>query len=160
MYVDQDVLNSCCQGKIFFLDMSWNMMTSCGGQRIKNIFTFAPEYVVKQYEEARKSPRIIHYAGYLKPWNDPMEDFASEFWDCVRGTFLYEIMISRLGSDVSWHTTADYINYMTQQSKHPVHGFRAKFFAWIKRVSFVFLPNGSKRREYVKSFYYRLKGRK
>lgn len=159
IYVDQDVLNSCCQGRVFFFDMSWNVMTSCGGQRTKNISIYAPKYIVEQYEKARKSPQVIHYAGYIKPWNDPTEDFACEFWNCVRGTFLYEIMLSRLGSDVSWHTTADYINYMSQQTKQnqrSLRGIKIRFFEWVKRISFIFLPNGSRRRERIKYLYYRL----
>lgn len=153
MYVDQDVLNLCCQGRVYFFDMAWNVMTACGGDRTKNISAFAPVAIADQYKEARKSPYIIHYAGYLKPWNDPTEDFAIEFWNCVRGTFLYEIILSRLGADVSWHTTADYINYIKRQSQY---GFKAKIIAWLKRVSFIFLPHGSKRRESAKQIYYRL----
>lgn len=152
MYVDQDVLNSKCQGRVYLFDIAWNVMTSCGGQRTKNIDLFAPRHIAQQYSKAREKPYIIHYAGYLKPWNNPSEDFAEEFWECVRGCFLYEILLSRMGADVSWHTTADYINYQSAR------GVKAKITSFIKRVSYVFLPLGSRRRQKAKMLYCKLKG--
>lgn len=156
MYLDQDVLNSKCQGRVCILDLKWNVMTSCGGQRKKNIETFAPRDIAQQYAEARKKPSIIHYAGYLKPWDDPTEDFAGEFWENVRGTFLYEILLSRMGAAVSWNTAASYTSHL--KGSKSAKGIKAQIKEGIKRISFVFLPAGSARRQKVKLLYLKIRG--
>ncbi|MBD5160645.1 MAG: DUF4422 domain-containing protein [Oscillibacter sp.] len=151
MYVDQDVLNVKCQGRVYFLDIRWNIMSACGGGRTQNIKTFTPVNVKDLYFCGRKDPYIIHYAGYLKPWDDPSEDFAQEFWESIRGTILYEIILQRLDSHVSWHTSADYINWYSANAMH-----LSKFELWLKRISTGVFPLGSLRREKLKNIYFRL----
>lgn len=151
MYLDQDVLNVKCQGKVYYLDIRWNIMTACGGGRTQNIKTFTPIGVKDLYFSGRENPYIIHYAGHIKPWDDPSEDFAKEFWESVRGTILYEIILQRLDSHVSWHTSADYLNWHNANVMH-----FSKFDLWIKRISTGLFPLGSKRREKLKRLYFKL----
>ena len=49
----------------------------------------------EMYQEARKNPKIIRYAGPQKPWFEPGMDMGMQFWECARGTSYYEIMLSR-----------------------------------------------------------------
>lgn len=79
MYNDQDLLNKECQGTVTFLDPSWNVMTDCA-QRVEAVFSFAPEPLFTAYQQSRQHPRIIHYAGFEKPWNNVWSDFAPEYW--------------------------------------------------------------------------------
>lgn len=151
MYVDQDVLNVKCQGRVYYLDIRWNIMTACGGGRIQNIKTFTPVDIKNSYFEGRKNPYIIHYAGYIKPWDDPSEDFAQEFWESIRNTILYEIILQRLDSHVSWHTSADYLNWYNDNVMH-----FSRFELWLKRISTGIFPLGSPRREKLKNIYFRL----
>lgn len=94
-YADQDILNIVCQGRIRHLDMSWNVLTDSGPQR-SAVIRYAPAYLQKAYEQARKSPRIIHYCGSPKPWEDPEQDFAGKFWKTARQTPYYEILQNRM----------------------------------------------------------------
>lgn len=95
-YHDQDVLNIYCQGQVKYLDMSWNMLTDCDHTRISNVIAYAPEQVRLDYFEARKKPKIIHYAGYRKPWQKPTEDMAAYFWSAMRKTPFYEEALFRM----------------------------------------------------------------
>ena len=92
-YMDQDILNAVCKDRIKYLDMKWNVLTDCAHYRINHVIRFAPKAIYDEYREARKNPYIIHYAGYLKPWHNPGEDFANEFWMVARQTPYYERLL-------------------------------------------------------------------
>lgn len=89
-YNDQDVLNIYCQGRVKFLDMSWNLLTDCDHTRISQVIAHAPEPIRQAYFDARRAPKIIHYAGHRKPWQKPTEDMADCFWRAMRKTPFYE----------------------------------------------------------------------
>lgn len=93
-YSDQDILNIVCEGRIHWIDMAWNMLIDSRRQRY-GIIKSAPAYILDAYEQARKHPYIIHYAGDSKPWDNPWEDFAQEFWKMARQTPYYEELLWR-----------------------------------------------------------------
>lgn len=62
IFVDQDVINLCCENKIKPLDLSWNMHTGF----FKN-FYFHP--MKEEIKKAIANPKIIHYSSFKKPWN-------------------------------------------------------------------------------------------
>lgn len=93
--LDQDVLNCLAQGKVKFLDMSWNLMTDWEFIRIKDIISKAPKNLADEYAEARQNPKIIHYAGPEKPWQNPDSDLASHFWHYAKQTEFYETILVR-----------------------------------------------------------------
>ena len=92
-YSDQDILNIVCEGKVTYLNMQWNVLTDCNKYRWQHVIKSAPYYVMDAYENARKDPYIIHYAGAAKPWKNPKDDFAKEFWKVARRTPYYEELI-------------------------------------------------------------------
>lgn len=94
--LDQDVLNYLAQGKVKYVDLAWNVMTDWADIRISQIIALAPHYMNKAYMEARKNPKIIHYAGPDKPWHQPYADMAENFWKFARKSPYYEVMIQRL----------------------------------------------------------------
>lgn len=95
-YSDQDVLNIVCNGKWFNIGMQWNLLTDCDHTRVSNVIKFAPEKILSEYEMARKNPYIIHYAGFLKPWQKLGEDFGEVFWKIARSSLFYEGLLDIL----------------------------------------------------------------
>ncbi len=63
--LDQDVLNYLAQGRVKFVDMAWNVMVDWRGIRLSQIIALAPKYLHDEHMEARKNPKIIHYAGQI-----------------------------------------------------------------------------------------------
>ena len=94
--LDQDVLNYFCQGRVKFVDMAWNVMYDYNDIRIKHIISKTTPELRQDYMNARKDPYIVHYAGPIKPWNDPECDFAYHFWDYARTTPFYEVTVGRM----------------------------------------------------------------
>lgn len=91
--LDQDVLNYFTQGQVKFLDMAWNVMYDWHGIRLKEIIGRGPKYLRDEYVAAHANPKIIHYAGPEKPWNDPRVDYADIFWKYCRQSGFYELAI-------------------------------------------------------------------
>lgn len=102
-YSDQDVLNVHCEGRVKYLDMSWNALSDCNHERIKNVITHAPSRIQKMYQNARQNPKIIHYAGFMKPWHRPTEDFAHDFWLTARKTPYYEELLAVMSDYRTYH---------------------------------------------------------
>ena len=91
--LDQDILNKLCEGKVSYLDMVWNMMVDYAGIRKNQIVVKSPAWLNEMYLEARKKPKIIHYAGSKKPWHHPEMDFGEVFWKYARMTPYYEGLV-------------------------------------------------------------------
>lgn len=74
VFVDQDVINLCCENEIKPLDLSWNMHTGF----FKN-FYFHPKK--KDIKKAMANPKIIHYSSFKKPWNaySPLMEFYYKY---------------------------------------------------------------------------------
>lgn len=95
--LDQDVLNKLCEGRVKYVDMSWNVMVDYNGIRISQIIRLAPQWLNRMYIQARKHPKVIHYAGPQKPWIYPEMDFGERFWKYAKETPFYEMMLYRMG---------------------------------------------------------------
>lgn len=93
---DQDVLNILCEGRVKYVDMAWNVLTDYMGVRMSKIMRLAPQWLYYAYVEARKKPKVLHYAGPEKPWNCPEMDYGMEFWQYARNTPYYEDMLFRM----------------------------------------------------------------
>lgn len=94
--LDQDILNYLCQGRVAYFGMEWNMMVDSRGIRIRNIISRAPCGLSEMYHCARKTPKIIHYAGPEKPWNEPEMDQGLSFWKYAQKSVYYETILSRM----------------------------------------------------------------
>lgn len=103
IYNDQDILNMECEGSVTYLPYEWNVMHDCGG-RVHGVFDFAPANMFHKYMESRKSPKIVHYADYDKPWENPWCDFAPLYWDYANETpFSLQIMALLSGIEPARH---------------------------------------------------------
>lgn len=130
--LDQDVLNFLAQDKVKFVDMSWNVMFDWRNIRISEIISRAPKYLYDEYIKAHNAPKIVHYAGPDKPWQDPSADYAELFWKYSRKTVFYEQVI--------------FDAFRTK----PQDGLT-------KKIAKKILPNGTKRNLWAKRIYSKLR---
>ena len=84
-YMDQDVLNLTLRDEVFFIDSRWNFQW----QYLWRLYTVLNKYQQRYIEDAG-SPKIIHYAGNIKPWERPDLELADVFWKIARSTEYYE----------------------------------------------------------------------
>ena len=143
-YSDQDILNIICEGRVYKLDMTWNFITDCERNRYAHVIRYAPRDIMTMYEESRKSPKIIHYAGYLKPWHRPSEDFAIEFWRIARITPFYEEILYRMMEGNAWHVTHSIVG------KHRIHNLVSK--EKIYKIYEKIWPKGSRGRRFIRMY--------
>ncbi|QPK94470.1 DUF4422 domain-containing protein [Actinomyces sp. zg-332] len=101
--LDQDVLNNLAQGRVKFVDMTWNVMFNWRYMRRPEIISRAPKYLSDEYDLAHKNPKIIHYAGPDKPWSDPEVDYAELFWKYAKESGYYESIIMRMQRNLIIH---------------------------------------------------------
>ena len=155
IYDDQDILNAQCQGHVVFLDNAWNVMNDCGG-RIARVFSFAPADVYDHYLTAYSDPKIVHYAGFEKPWKYGMCDLSELYWEYARKTPLYEKLMA-LASTQPLPEPAP----APEPAPEPVALLpeRAVGERSLLRVLDPVLPLGSRRREVLKSVGRALRGR-
>lgn len=99
--LDQDILNKLCEGNVKYVDMSWNVMVDFDHVRVSKIIRMSPQWLYHMYMEARKKPKIIHYAGPQKPWLYPEMDMGSVFWKYAKNTPYYEIMLYRMNASAA-----------------------------------------------------------
>jgi lipopolysaccharide biosynthesis glycosyltransferase len=79
---DQNVLNVACEGKVFYLDSSWNIQCC---NRINE-----------------KELGIIHYAGN-KPWNKKGVNLEKYWWNYAKNTFFYQTILDDYKKNVRQH---------------------------------------------------------
>lgn len=159
IYDDQDILNSECQGRVFYLDQAWNVMTDCDG-RIRKVFSFAPAEMFDAFMTAYADPKIVHYAGYEKPWNCVTCDKAEHYWEYARQTPFYEKLLFSMCADrrgVAEDIARAKEDVVTQLTTHE----RAiSEDSPIRGVADAVLPPESRRREMVKGIVRKLRGRR
>ena len=145
-FSDQDILNVVCKDRVTYLDMKWNMIFDCDHFRWQKVIKYAPYYILDDYENARKDPYIIHYAGFLKPWMKPDEDFGYVFWDMARKTPYYEQILSGMqhqggGQNVTVDTVIE-----------------ARAFKRTRKLLMKIFPQGSGIRRTLGKMYWRIFG--
>lgn len=142
IYNDQDILNQVCQGHVKFLAANWNVMHECGG-RVANLYPLAPAWIFEQYQQARQEIKIVHYAGFSKPWSDPNCEFGVDYWMTARNTPFYEQLL--------WiYSRSDGSAPPALRTQLPIGSLR-------KPVEVIF-PDGSKRRQTVRRFTTKARG--
>ncbi len=134
--LDQDVLNKLAQGQVKFVGMEWNVMFDWKFERITENISYAPKYLYDDYMEARKAPKIVHYAGPDKPWDKPSSDLAYYFWKYARLNECYEQIIQNM---ILNHKDPSFVKET------------------VKKVANRALPKGSKRRDIMKKAYRKLR---
>ena len=95
IYNDQDVLNAHCEGRVTYLPYDWNVMIDCAN-RIANVFSHAPAAVFDAFNDSRGHEKIVHYAGFEKPWKMTDCDRFELYWEYARDTPFRERLMALL----------------------------------------------------------------
>lgn len=87
--VDQDVLNSVLEHNVKFIEQEWNVLWNIPitFPQYKKIL---PKEILLKFKKAYNNPKIIHYAGSVKPWYQVFYKHASVFWKYTKqsGVFI------------------------------------------------------------------------
>lgn len=137
LYNDQDVLNLECEGEVKYLDMKWGMIVDHDHSRVRDVISYAPDKIQKEYAMAHANPMIIHYAGFKKPWYDPTEDYAQEFWKYARKTVYYEELLQ--------HVIKFWLRMEKINNEKTRRGMKSKMKDKAVKAYFAVIPYGSKR---------------
>lgn len=145
IYNDQDILNMECEGETIRLPFNWNVMHDCAG-RVHGVFDYAPAEVFQAYMASRKNPKVVHYAGFDKPWKNPWCDFGPLYWHYAQETPFALQMTAMLAG--------------VEKPKPPVHHERAiAEDSPIRKYVDTLAPTGSKQRELMKVIARKLQGK-
>lgn len=102
-WLDQDILNMLANGQYVEVPMRWNTLMDWKGIRRKRIIGCAPEATRQAYEEARRNPAVVHYAGPDdRPWLYPDCDMSDYFWDYASRSAFEDQVRARLEE---WQTS-------------------------------------------------------
>ena len=161
IYNDQDVLNAHCEGRVTYLDWSWNVMTDCFN-RVANVFSFAPAWAYDAYLASVPVARIVHYAGAEKPWGSPTCDRGALYWEYARETPFYERLTFRLADAQVEHRSQELATAICRSSSGSVfqHEKAVAEGSYLRRIFDPLMPVGSNRREVAKALVRFLRGRK
>lgn len=72
--MDQDYLNIVCNGKVKYLDISWNTMPTS-----------------KHYSEAH--PKLIHYNLFFKPWHYDDTRYSEFYWEYANNSIFLDSIL-------------------------------------------------------------------
>lgn len=144
LYMDQDILNILCEGKITYLDMSWNVvMNWVSGEKSRlRVMQWAPHGIYFDYLESRKHIKIAHYAGGYKPWNDPSCDLADHFWKYAERTSFMPVLLERMEKAKTQTKDAEYaqllnkyntLNDKYNRTKHSIAFRIGRIITWLPR---------------------------
>ena len=152
---DQDVINSIFQDKILHLKNEWNAYNDEEGTLRRWCATFAPKEMYFSYKIAIKNPKILHFCGTTKPWNEPNYEYAHLFWDTLKKTPFYELVIHRRIIEIS-----NFLNHNTYKQIVDRRTLKGKIKFTIKKIVRLFFPPKTIRREILKKIYYKFRTHK
>lgn len=92
--LEQDGLNAYFQNKIKYIDTAWNFPIA--NDLYNGLKQYMPLEFLSNYQKDEKNPKIIHWAGGMKPWHYPELDCAEIWWAYARKTPFYEIILKRM----------------------------------------------------------------
>ena len=76
---DQDIINLVFQNKIKNLDLAWNFQYFYDDSEV--------DFERKEFEAAKKNPKIIHFVGHIKPWDTySMRPYEKEYFKYLKLT--------------------------------------------------------------------------
>ena len=92
LLVDQDVLNYYCQGRVRYIDKSWNnQLGTSSFPELRSV----PNSEWRAFLAGHSNEKIAHYTD-LKPWNDLNVAAADIWWSYAKQTEWHELLLQRL----------------------------------------------------------------
>lgn len=147
-FLDQDIMNKVFHGRVHFLPMEWNVYHGNGHTE-----TFYPNLTFSTYSrylQARKNPKMIHFAGENKPWKTDKVDYYDNFIKNIQGT-PWELEVYSKLVQLSTPTVSSpegTIKTELLQTK-----IKKKLLPYLDRVA----PRGSQRRSDIARIYYKIR---
>ena len=125
MWVDQDIMNSVCQGYVKFVEPEWNycFFLELNDNYILNNLDYR---IYDIMSKVKQNPKIIHYCGGPKPWNNPELPKAEIWWKYAKQTSFYEeLLFKKQGSYIKpvVHMSGKQINRKKIKIKYTIHRF-------------------------------------
>jgi len=157
-WLDQDLLNVECRGDIKILSNKWNVMVLNTPSRIDEVHLRSDFY--EEYIHARRNPYIVHYIGRSIPCFKPSIDMYYYWWQYARLTPYYELLIHLMVSESEKRSLKKIENV---KDELVAYYDRSRLLVKTKRhlidptISFI-LPKGTKRREFVRSCWWKIIG--
>lgn len=118
MYVDQCVLNAVFDSNYLPLEMKWNVLWH-HPYYVKHLEQLLSYEKYTEYFSARKNPYIVHYAGKIKPWNNPEVDLAEIWWKYAKfSPFYEEVIYKKINSIINVDVLRDRLNLSWNMLKY------------------------------------------
>lgn len=83
-FLDQDIMNKVFHGRVHYLPLEWNVYH--GNGNTETFFPNLPFSTYMRFLEARRNPKMIHFAGENKPWNTRYVDFFDNYYKNILNT--------------------------------------------------------------------------
>ena len=146
-FVDQDILNIVCEGRVFYIDPKWNVEFHIPIWSADWMQTM-PAKSLYEYIECRDDPWIVHYAGSKKPWQNPAFEMSEYFWKVARHTPFYEEILYHHIKQVSVINNQDEGDFF---SKLRNVGLLSDYRRKLKRTNFkIYIAWGERKKHYIK----------
>ena len=140
-YVDQCIMNNVLQGHVLYLDFNWNVEWQL--PLYVKIEQQLPLPLFLKYSDSRKNPKIIHYAGEVKPWKNPTLPLSKYWWHYARQSSFYEeILYKNLLSSKECAVSGD-MDMLKKCSRYFSYYFKYLRYRIMSKITF-----GRKRKKY------------
>ena len=143
-FLDQDIMNKVFYNRVHYLPFEWNVYHGNG-----NTDAFFPNLQFSTYMsflEARKKPKMIHFAGENKPWDTPFVYFFDNFMAYIYSTPWQKEVSDRLNSKNNFIITNKEGILLQTKIKRKIMPYFNKF-----------APVGSNRRQIIARNYYKIR---
>jgi len=147
-FLDQDIMNQVFHGRVHYLPLEWNVYHGNG-----NTDDFFPNLRFATYMsflEARKNPKMIHFAGENKPWNNRHVDFFDNYHKNVVNTPWAFESYERLVTSVA-------LSGSTQKDHHVPVLHLTKVKRLLMPALNKLAPKGTVRRNTLTKYYYKVR---
>lgn len=145
-FLDQDIMNRVFYDRVHYLPWEWNVYHGNG-----NTDDFFPNLKFATYMSFLKSrmhPKMIHFAGNEKPWDNPQVDFFDNFVRYVLNTPWQKDLFDRLQNKSTERFPTPANAPVLLQTK-----VKRRLVPWVNR----FAPVGSSRRHKLALTYYKFR---
>lgn len=148
-FVDQDILNAVCKGRVLYLDPRWNVEYHIPFYNPDWAQTMPAERVY-EYMECRSDPWILHFSSDKKPWHDPSLEMSEHFWKYARHTTFYEEILYRSRQSLLPNNQALDESFKELKYKIKEIGLLPDFRRKLKRINFkICVSWGGRKKRYL-----------